>query len=94
MGLSIQKLYWKEELREKIWDKHGVSDDEVEEVIFDTRPEVRKCSHGRYLLHGQSQSGRYLMIVLDDEGNGVFVPVTARDMTMKEKQSFKKRNRV
>jgi hypothetical protein len=40
---------------------------------------------------GQSCAGRYLFIVLEEESQGVFIPLTARDMSESEKRAFKKR---
>jgi len=73
--------------------KHGVMREEVEEVIYEGNPEVRKSGKNRYLICGQSCAGRYLLIVLEEESKGVFVPLTARDMSEPEKRAFKKRRR-
>jgi len=92
MVIKVEELYWKEHLEDKIL-RHGVTPEEVEEVIWDGKPEVRKKSDNRYLFWGQSEDGRYLFIVLDRENPGTrYVPVSARDMTQKEKQGYKKRN--
>jgi len=37
-------LYWKDHIVDKITERHGVSQEEVEEVIFEDEPEVVK--HG------------------------------------------------
>lgn len=84
-------LHWKNHLLEKILEKHGVTREEVEEVIYEYDPEVRKSGKNRYLICGQSYGGRYLLIVLEEESKGVFVPLTARDMTKSEKRAFKRR---
>lgn len=91
--MHIEYLYWKDELREKILYKHGVTQEEVEEVIYKPKSEARKHGSNRYLVFGQTQDGRYLFIVLDEEEKGIFTPVTARDMTMSEKHAYKKRQR-
>ncbi len=89
--MFIESLYWKDPIVEKIIGKHGVQPAEVEEMIFEGNPEVRKQSE-RYLLYGQTFSGRYLFVVLDKGVEaGEFVVVTARDMFENEKRSFKKR---
>jgi uncharacterized DUF497 family protein len=44
----------------------------------------------RYHVCGQTTSGRYLFIVLDQETPGVFYAVTARDMTEREKQLLRR----
>lgn len=89
--MHIGYLYWKNHLLEKILEKHGVIPEEIEEVIEDDKCEVRKSGKHRYLIFGQSYSGRYLLVVLDEESKGVFVPLTARDMTESEKRTFKRR---
>jgi hypothetical protein len=76
--MCIEYLYWKDHIVEKIIEKHGVTPDEVEEVIHEGNPEIRKSGKIRYL-------------VLEEESQGVFVPLTARDMTESEKRAFKKR---
>jgi hypothetical protein len=89
--MRIEWLYWKDHIVEKILFKHGVQPIEVEEMILDGTPEVRK-EGDRYLLYGQTRAGRYLFAVLDKgEESGIFVPVTARDMSENEKHAFKKR---
>lgn len=84
-------LYWKECLVEKMITKHGVMPDEVEEVL-ENDPEIRKGpkNKNRYYVYGQSTAGRYLFIIIDNETDGT-VPVTARDMTPKEKRSYRRR---
>jgi hypothetical protein len=44
----------------------------------------------RYHVYGQTTSGRYLFIVLDQDTAGVFYTVTARDMTEREKQLWRR----
>ena len=89
--MRIEYLYWKDHIVEKIIERHGVTPDEVEEVIYDGDPEIRKSGKIRYLIWGKSRAGRYLFIVLEEESQGVFVPLTARDMTESEKRAFRKR---
>ncbi len=93
MTLKIENLYWKDNVIEKIMQKHGVTREEVEEVIWESQPEVRKHFENRYLINGQTLDGRYLLIVLDIESKNVFVPVTARDMKKSEKSAFKRGRR-
>lgn len=88
--MYIEYLYWKNHIVDKIIAKHGVTPEEVEEVIFEGDPEVRKAGKKRYILYGQSCAGRYLLIVLEKEHTCIFTPITARDMTRSEKGVFKK----
>lgn len=88
--MLIDYLYWKDHIVEKIIGDHGVKPEEVEEVIYEGNPEVRRSGENRYLIWGQSLSGRYLFVVLEEESKGVYVPVTARDMSGSEKRAYKK----
>ena len=91
MDLEVDDLYWKDHIIEKIIQNHAVTPEEVEEVIFEGHPEVRKHAENRFLIFGQTQSGRYLFIVIEEESKRIYVPITARDMTDKEKRAFRKR---
>jgi uncharacterized DUF497 family protein len=91
--MIIEHVRWKDYIVDKIIERHAVTPDEVEEVIYDSDPEIRRFGKNRYLIWGQSCAGRYLFIVVEEESHGVFVPLTARDMTESEKRAFKKRQR-
>ncbi len=91
---------------ELIWDdwnikhiaRHDVSEQEVEQVCEPGQHLARratKTDYGltRYRVYGQSYSGRYLFIVLDRVRNHKFYVVTARDMTEREKQAFKRQRK-
>ena len=84
-------LYWKDHIVEKIIEGHGVNPEEVEEVILEDEPEVVRHGRDRYLIQGQTAGGRYLFIGLEQEGKGIYVPITARDMSEREKKAFKRR---
>jgi len=77
-----QSNYWKPE-------KHGISLDEVEEVFFN-RPLVRKGRDKRYYAYGQSDSGKYIIVVFVYKGNGKIRPITARMMAPNEKNLYQK----
>ena len=94
--MKIRRFYWKEHLREKIECIHGVTVEEVEEV-FESRYLEKKCGKNRHKILGQTRGSRLLFVIIDDEivediedEEEVQVPVTARDMTKTEKQTFKK----
>jgi len=72
---------------------HGVSEDEVRQVLSRTGEELPGRDGSRIRL-GQTEAGRYLQIlyVPDDVGDGAFV-VTAYDMSSKAKQAFRPRQR-
>lgn len=90
--MSTKRLYWREEVIDKLIAKHGVTRDEVEEVV-NSQNEVRKYGKDRYLVFGQTDAGRYLLVVLirDKEECGSYIPLSAREMTKSEKRAFRRR---
>lgn len=73
--------------------RHGVSEQEVREVL--TRPlEDRPGSEGSRVALGQTLAGRYLRIIYvpDPEPDSVFV-ITGYDLGPKAKRALKSRRR-
>lgn len=70
---------------------HGVTEDEVREVLSRPGEEFPGDDHSRIRL-GQTRAGRYLQVVYvpDADGNSAFV-VTAYDLTSKGKRAFRRR---
>jgi hypothetical protein len=74
-------------------DGHGVSEDEVIEIL--ERPdEDRHGRDGSRVALGQTTGGRYLRVIYvpDEEPDGVFV-ITAYELTGKPLAAFRKRRR-
>ena len=69
---------------------HGVRFNEVEEVCLSELHHIRKSRGGLYKVFGQSNAGRYILIVLAPKGKGDWKVATARPMTEREKRLFKK----
>lgn len=93
--MSIDEIIWPEERIERI-ARHGVSQSEVEEVCFGTPLVLRAKSKGEnpvYYVLGQTEAGRYLLCVVIRFPDGKGYPVTAREMTNKEKGRFRKRKK-
>ncbi len=96
-GLKIQKLIWKEPFLDKIVAKHGVKESEVEEVLL-SEPHIRLAEKGRvkgehlYFAYGQTDSGRYLIILFIWKGQGSALPISARDMTAAERRYYNEQN--
>jgi len=90
--MRIDELIWPEDRIEHI-ALHNVESYEVEEVCFG-HPLVlrakRKGENPVYYILGQTRSGRYLFCVIIYFPDGKGYPVTARKMTQKEKQRYKK----
>jgi uncharacterized DUF497 family protein len=90
--MTIGEFIWPEERIEHI-GRHGVTPDEVEEVCF-RKPLVQRAkSEGAnpvYYILGQTNAGRYLFCVVIRFPDGKGYPVTAREMTAKEKRRYRK----
>ena len=91
MSFITFPLIWTQVVVDKIWRKHGVTPEEVEEAIYDDRPIWHKGTLESYCLYGQAMSGRYLFIVLRRNDRRTLLKViTARDMEDKEKRYYRK----
>ena len=90
--MQIDSLIWPEDRIEHI-ARHNVEPFEFEEACFGRALVLRAKSQGPspvYYVLGQTSVGRYLfcVIIRFDDGNGY--PVTAREMTIKEKRRYQK----
>jgi hypothetical protein len=92
--MTINDFIWPQARIEHI-AKHGVTPEEVEEVCFGNPLVLRAKSRGEnpvYYVLGQTSAGRYLFCVVIRFPDGKGYPVTARDMTAKEKRRYRKWN--
>jgi uncharacterized protein len=90
--MRIHDFIWPKERIEHI-AQHGVSPEEVEEVCFGKSFVRRAKSKGKnplYYVLGQTKPGRYLFCVVIRFPGGKGYPVTAREMTTKEKRRYRK----
>ena len=94
--MQFTELLWLERFAEKIARKHQVDLDEVEGVLTE-RPLVRMQERGQrrgedlYVVYGQTRGGRYLVVLIINKGHGVGMPISARDMTRKERRYYEAR---
>src|SRR3972149_643239 len=92
--VRLRGVYWKERFAEKIAEKHGVSMEEVEQVLFG-RALVRRAQRGRvqgedlYAGYGQTRSGRHLVVFFIRKRGGMALPITARPMSNPERRYFR-----
>jgi uncharacterized DUF497 family protein len=89
--MQIERFIWPEERIDHI-ARHGVTPEEVEEACFGKAYERRAKSEGEnpvYYVLGQTDAGRYLFCVVIGFPDGNAYPVTAREMTKKEKRRFR-----
>ena len=87
--MIIEGLSWDEQAEERI-HRHSVTPREVEEAVENIL--YSRKSGGYFLLVAQTYGGRYLTLILDDLGDGIWYPVTARDAVESEKR-LARRNR-
>jgi uncharacterized DUF497 family protein len=84
---------WIPDIVDKIWNKHRVEPEEVEQV-FENRPRIFRGPKGHYAGEdiyyalGQTDEGRYLFVVYIKKQQGQALILSARDMTAKERQRF------
>ena len=73
--------------------KHGVNEDEVEDVLLNPDEDWAGRGNSRIAI-GQTQSGRYLQVIYtrDPQPNSVFV-ITAYDLKGKPLTAFRRRQR-
>lgn len=90
--MYIKDLEW-DEYRINHVAQHGVEPDEVWEVCNDTLHLARRQGRNRYLVYGQTVEGRYLFVVLEHIDGTVYKPITARDMTDREKRNYRRLQR-
>ena len=89
--MRITELEWDEVNVEHI-SMHHVNPQEVEEVCFGIHL-IEKEGSARYILGGKTAAGRYLNVVVERMGKGLFRPITAFEMSENYKRSYKKRLR-
>jgi uncharacterized DUF497 family protein len=89
--MRIRELVWPQDRIDHI-DHHGVGPQEVEEACFGHALVQRAESEGEnpvYYVLGQTDAGRYLLCVVIRFPDGKGYPITAREMTDKEKRRYR-----
>ena len=94
MRFHLNFVVWKERFAEKIDQKHYVSIDEVEDVLFSS-PHVRMVERGRvkgenvFAAYGRTKEGRYLIVFFIRKPHDAALPISARDMTPAERRYYR-----
>ncbi len=88
--LSIDSLEIDDHILDKIESKHNIAFSEVEEACLSDKKHVRKSKEELYKIFGQTEAGRYILVVLIDQGGSRWKIVTAREMTDSERQLYRK----
>lgn len=87
--MQLHEVIWKDRFIDKIKVKHGISTNEVEEILFG-KPHVRRAQKGHikgedlYTAYGQTTGGRYLIVFFIRKEQAAALPISARDMTDSE----------
>ena len=89
--MIISELEWDDQNIEHI-ARHNVGPQEVEEICFGLHIS-QKAGDKRYILSGQSVGGRYINVVVEQVGKGLFRPITAFEMSESYKRRYMKRLR-
>lgn len=69
---------------------HHVETDEAEAVL-DNQPLILRTKDEKYLAYGQTDEGRYLLVVFSRKPGFFIRVITARDLTVPEKRHLKRR---
>ena len=93
--MRIEGVIWLADVVEKLAVKHHVRTDEVEELLSN-RPLYRFAQRGMrkgenvYTALGQTDAGRYLVVVFIQKRNRKALILSARDMARKERKRYGK----
>lgn len=94
--MNIDDFIWLPDIIEKLISKHRISPDEVEEVFFN-KPQFRFVEKGNrkdenvYSALGQTDSGRYVIVIFIHKYNNLALILSARDMDKKERKRYGKK---
>ena len=94
--MYIDDFIWLPDVIDKLAAKHGVSQDETEEVFFN-RPRYRFVEAGRrsgedvYAAGGQSDEGRYLIVFFIHKAGNMALILSARDMDRRERKRYERK---
>lgn len=93
--MVIRRIIWKDQFVEKLEQKHGVSVQEAEDVLG-ANPHIRRVSKGNvrdehvYAAYGQTDAGRYLIVLYIRKISGALLPISARDMDDAERKYYER----
>ncbi len=94
--MNIDGFIWLEDIIEKLWRKHHVQENEVEQ-LFHNSPYFRFVENGHragenvYAALGQTNGGRYLIVFFVHKQNRQALIVSARNMTDSERGQYERR---
>jgi uncharacterized DUF497 family protein len=83
-----QRYFWWDEINIEHIADHGIEPFEAEEAV-DNRPLIMRAGEGKYIAYGQTDAGRYLVVVFALKDEQRLRVITARDMTQAEKRKVR-----
>jgi uncharacterized protein len=96
MSVEVQEDIWLDVFVEKIWRKHHVRTEEVEEVLYG-RLRIRRVARGDvagedvYSATGQTMGGGYLIVFFVLKAGTRALVISARDVKPKERRQYVKK---
>jgi len=94
--LEFQEIIWIDDFVEKIWRKHRLLTQEVEESLSNS-PKIRFIEKGDvrgedvYAAMGKTFGGRYLITFFIRKSGDRALIISSRDMTKSEKKYYEKK---
>ena len=94
--MEVQEVIWLDVFAEKIWRKHHVRTEEVEDVLYG-QPRIRRVARGDvagedvYSAVGQTLGGRYLIVFFVLKTGARALVISARDIKPKERRQYVKK---
>jgi uncharacterized DUF497 family protein len=95
--MKVSEIIWLDQFVAKLRSKHHVETDEVEEILSN-KPLFHFVEHGYrenenlYAALGQTDSGRYLIVLFIFKEKGRALVISARDMTAAERKRYEKKS--
>ena len=94
--MRLRGVIWLRHIVDKLALKHGVETYEVEEALSN-KPKIRFVEKGErknedvYMAAGQTDAGRYLLVIFISKKTKEALILSARDMTGKERRRYGKK---
>jgi uncharacterized DUF497 family protein len=94
--MRIEGVIWLRDVADKLAWKHGVDQEEVEQVL-NNQPKIRFARKGErkgedvYMALGQTRAGRYLALFFVYKKTKEALILSARDMADKERKQYGKK---
>jgi uncharacterized DUF497 family protein len=90
-GSGLPEFEWDEHNEDKLLERHDVSALDAEQCF--ANPNTRRREGDALLLMGVTDGGRMLFLVYQQKPNGVVRVYSAREMTEKERRTYRRNAR-